>query len=267
MVSAARLFEHQGFLLVDLKLSASEQQVMQRQIDEAVDTGRRKATRISAPTELSSLGMLPAHPILLKVLSTIMPAGQFAVQHLQCDRHEPGTEALPWHHDHLCSVTPAPGLLVYAFIYPSGLEGSIGDLLLLPGSHRVDAMYHRLALAPLLGTEDLPPCTITLDHVQPGTAVLLHGRLLHARRPPTKLRKRRRASAAGSSGDNSGSGRGRSGLVHRHQTGTRRYFVDIAYCSTGRLQIPPHVHDGWCRPRRSCYERASLKLPLHPVRT
>jgi hypothetical protein len=211
----ARRFERDGFLVLPGAIDdAAERAAMLREIDEAVDTGRRKAGQDSAPTAYPALGALPAHPALVAALSALMPAG-FAVQHLQCDRHEPGLEELGWHHDHLCSVTPAPGLLVYAFVYPSGLDGTIGDLLLLAGSHRVDAGYHRLGLASLFGTRDLPPKTATLDHAPPGTIVLLHGALLHARRA-----KRQQHSCSSQEEEEQGVG--------------CRYFVDVSYCSIGR---------------------------------
>lgn len=203
-----RLFEQEGFLLLPGAIDdAAERMAMQHEIDEAVDTGRRKATQDSAPTQFPRLGTLPAHPALIEAIGALMPAG-FAVQHLQCDRHEPGLEELGWHHDHLYSVTPPPGLLVYAFVYPAGLNGTIGDLLLLPGSHRAAGGYHRLGLASLFRAQNLPPCTVTLDHAPPGTIVLLHGALLHARRAKQQRREISRPRSA-------------------------RYFVDISYCSIG----------------------------------
>jgi hypothetical protein len=100
-----------------------------------------------------------------------------------------------------CSGCEARGLLVLAFWYPSGLSGTIGDLLLLPGSHVIDG-FHRLSLAPLFGTAALPG-TVTIDAAPAGSVVLIHGGLLHARR-----------AQPGGGGDSA------------------RYFVDVAYCST-----------------------------------
>jgi len=102
-------------------------------------------------------------------------------------------------HDHLFSVTPRPCLMVFAFRYPTGLSGTIGDLLLLPGSHAVEG-FHRLSLAPLFGAASLPG-TVAISDAPPGSVVLIHAGLLHAR--PAR------------------------------PGGSARYFVDVAYCSTG----------------------------------
>ena len=60
-----------------------------------------------------------------------------------------------------------------------GLNGEVGDLLLVPRSHK--AVMDRSALN-LFGTADLPG-TLVLDDLPPGTMVLVHSAVAHARRP------------------------------------------------------------------------------------
>ena len=76
--------------------------------------------------------------------------------------------------------------------YPDGRNGEVGDLLVLPGSHK--QVMTREALR-MFGFDDLPP----------GSALLVHSAMIHAR---------------------------------RHKPGGqhyRRYFIDTSYCQAGTL--------------------------------
>eukprot|EP01047_Picozoa_sp_COSAG01_P070910 COSAG01_NODE_10872_length_2065_cov_1.454730_1_plen_355_part_00 len=194
-------FGREGLLVLRGLLPAGECAALRRDVDDAVATGRRKAVGEAdphVPTEYPALGAVATFPPLLRALAALMPRG-FAMQHLQCDRHGAGETGAPWHNDHTHSVTARPGLCVEAFIYPSRMDGTIGELLVLPGSQH--APLHRLALSPLFGTQDLPG-SLCLRDAPEGTVVLLHAGLLHARR-------------ASPAGDTAG-----------------RYFIDVAYCET-----------------------------------
>ena len=74
----------------------------------------------------------------------------------------------------------------------------------------------RLGFAPLFGTADLPPGSITLDCLNPGSVVLLHGGIFHARRKKPGGR-------------------------------TPRYFVDVCYMEavgSGSRRWPAYRYDG-----------------------
>ena len=119
------------------------------------------------------------------MICTVPCTGSVLREHSTCMAHR--------HHDHLHTASTRPGLLVYAFVYPTGLDGTIGDLVLLrglhshgrstlahpssialinfdasvrqehnssqdrplPGSHKV-RLRNRLSLAVLLGSRNLP---------------------------------------------------------------------------------------------------------------
>ena len=89
--------------------------------------------------------------------------------------------------------------MVHAFHYLSGLDGTVGDLVLLPGSHRIVAEKDALAGE---GTDTLPG-EVVLDDLPPGSTVIVHSALFHARR-----------ARPATSGD-------------------VRYFIDASYCQGG----------------------------------
>jgi hypothetical protein len=117
-------------------------------------------------------------------------------------RHDAGCEGVNWHQDYeQHPQTNRSHVMVHVFFYLNGLDGTVGDLLLLPGSEKSvlarDAFW-------FLGTPDLPG-SLTVDAVPPGTAVIVHSAMLHARR-------------AKSGGE-----------------GNPRYFIDSSYCQSGVL--------------------------------
>jgi hypothetical protein len=91
--------------------------------------------------------------------------------------------------------------MVHFFFYFNGLNGTIGDLLLVPSTQRTVIDNGALSL---FGTEDLPG-TIVVNSLPPGSAVLVHSALWHARR----------AQPGGE--------------------GLPRYFADASYCQAGIL--------------------------------
>jgi hypothetical protein len=89
--------------------------------------------------------------------------------------------------------------MFHVFFYLDGLNGTVGDLMLIPGTqHRV---MSRDALTDM-GTEDMPGSKV-VDDIPPGTIVIVHSALFHARR----------AKPGGE--------------------GKPRYFLDIPYCQAG----------------------------------
>jgi hypothetical protein len=94
--------------------------------------------------------------------------------------------------------------------YLGGLNGTIGDMLLLPRSHR--SVMTRDALS-FCGTADLPGMVV-LDDLPPGSVVFAHSALVHSRRPQP----------------------GGEDFV--------RYFIDIIFMQAG-IRWPSYGRDGW----------------------
>ena len=150
--------------------------------------------------ELPEHGQLISHPPLMPLLTQILGEG-FAHHHLHTARHDAGCGGVAWHHDY--EQNPQANrshTMVHIFYYLNGLDGTIGDLLVLPRSQRI--VCDRYHLGHLFGTQDLPG-TVVLDDLPPGSAVLVHSAALHARRPKP-------------------GGEGRP-----------RYFIDASYCQAG----------------------------------
>jgi hypothetical protein len=155
--------------------------------------------------ELPAHGELLTHEPLLRLIADLMDT-PFVFHHLHSDRHGPGVAGKPWHHDCEPNDLNDPKLLmVHALHYIGGLDGTIGSLTLVPGSHREP--WSKSALAHL-GSAELPG-EVVIDALPPGSTILLNSALLHARRPAPS------------------------------PPGTApRYFVDACYCQTGARWRP-----------------------------
>jgi hypothetical protein len=99
-------------------------------------------------------------------------------------------------------------LMIHVFFYFDGLDGTIGDLMVLPRSQY--AYWDGRSMQALFGDAELPGSRTfgTGNPLPRGTAVICHSALVHGRR--------RRPGGEG-----------------RH-----RYFVDISYCQPGPRAWP-----------------------------
>jgi hypothetical protein len=135
----------------------------------------------------------------LQLLDQLFPA-PYVFHHLHIARQAAGTHGVAWHHDYgQGPQTNRKHLMVHVFYYLHGLNGEIGDLVVLPGSHK--SVMNGGALA-FLGEQSLPT-EVVVDDVPPGTMIIVHSALLHSRR----------AQPGGE--------------------GRLRYFLDASYCETG----------------------------------
>ncbi|MBA2480205.1 MAG: phytanoyl-CoA dioxygenase family protein [Planctomycetes bacterium] len=159
----------------------------------------RRSAHERVQLALHEHGLLVSHPPLMAIVETLLGRG-FAYHHLHTTRFDAGSNGVQWHHDYMqFPQSNRSHGMVHCFFYLSGLNGTIGDLLLRPGSHRlvVDS-----AAIGSFGTEDLPG-SIAIDRLAPGSLVVVHSALWHARRKKP-------------------GGEGRP-----------RYFVDASYCQAG----------------------------------
>lgn len=175
--------------------------------------------------ELPNLGRLTWHPALMRVLDELLanwrpraewtladglppvldlppdPArSRYMFHHINAARHDAGMRGLPWHHDYeQYPQTNRSHLMVHVLLYLNGLDGTVGDLMLAPGTHRSVASKRALwfmGWAPL-------PGAVVIDDLPPGAAVFLNSAMFHARVP-------------------------RPGGTDRP-----RYFIDASYCQAG----------------------------------
>lgn len=153
---------------------------------------------------------LATHPSLMALVTRLL-GPDFALHHLHTAKHLPGDRGVNWHHDYEQhpQTNRSHGML-HTFWYLNGLDGTIGDLLVLPGSQR---MVVERGTFGCWGTADLPG-SMVVDNIPPGSMVIVHSAVLHARR----------AKAGG------------------HDK--PRYFIDSSFCQKGIRW--PHS-SGWLK--------------------
>lgn len=206
-------FADRGYLVLPSFLPPAEVQRLIGEVDHWTASGLRDASIACAveassrrppevmELELSRHGRLIGHPPLMGILEQLL-GPVFAFHHMHSSRHDPGLPGKGWHHDYEQHPQASrTHTMVHVFHYLSGLDGTVGDLVLLPSSHRIVAGKDGLRHA---GTEPLYG-EVVIDDLPPGSTVIVHSALFHARRPRP-------------GGD-----------------GGSRYFIDAAYCQGGAL--------------------------------
>lgn len=195
-------FDREGYLIIESFLEAAHCRRLAEEVDEAARKG-------GVFVSYKELGLLTSHPPLMGLVESILGPG-FMMHHIHAQYFDANAQGKPWHHDYRQRPqTNRSHKMIHSLFYLSGLNGEIGDLLLLPRSH---GMIVDNKAFGLFGTEDLPGCMV-VDRLPAGSVVLVHSSLIHARRPKP-------------GGE-----------------GYRRYFVDVSYCQRGILW-PGHEYGG-----------------------
>lgn len=196
-------FQRDGIAVFEGLFSQAECAVLIREIDQFVAEGRKVAVELPAHADLVT------HPKLMAIAEAIL-GSRFAFHHLHTARHDAGLPTLPWHHDYeQFPQTNRNHTMIHCFMYLSGLNGTVGDLLVLPGSHvKVLDRYAYFMFQAM----DFPG-TVIINKLAPGSVVVIHSALLHARR-------------AKPGGENQ-----------------PRYFSDAAFCQNG-IQWPSYKERG-----------------------
>ena len=193
-------FEASGYLVVEGFLDRDACGRLEDEVD-ALAT-RRAARERPSVVDYRALALLTSHPRMIAVVGQLMGSRAFAMHHIHAARHDAGLRGVPWHQDYeQFPQSNRSHLMVHVFYYTDGLNGDIGDLLVVPGSQR--SVIEGDALM-LFGTKDLPG-SVTVDRLAPGSAIIVHSALFHARR-------------AKPGGDR-----------------RPRYFIDVSYCQNGVL--------------------------------
>lgn len=193
-------FQDQGYAVFPEFLEKAEIDTLKAAVDGHVSAQPRQHAY-----EDEHIGALIWHPRVGEMLDELM-GGRYVFHHIHAARHDAGTKGVAWHQDYeQFPQTNRSHLMVHVFFYLNGLNGTIGDLLFVPGSHRFATDSHALTI---LGTSDLPGA-ITVDDVPPGSVLVVHSALWHARRPKP-------------GGE-----------------GSPRWFVDASYCQSG-VQWPSY---------------------------
>ncbi len=202
-------FKKDGYLLFESLLNAEQCTAIKADID-AMEAARKSGGPVPWPVEYAALGSLVSEPRVMEIVEDVMGPG-FAFHHFHAVRQNAGAPGVNWHQDYeQHPQSNRSHTMVHFFFYFNGLNGEVGDLLFVPRTQRsvVDngALWH-------LGTADLPN-TVVVDNLPPGSAVMVHSALWHARR----------AKPGGEE--------------------KPRYFADTSYCQAG-IRWPAYGNKRW----------------------
>ncbi len=190
-------FAREGYIMLPGLLEGAFNERLKEDVDRLMlDRQEKRESYLVAYREL---GLLTSHPPLIERLQQLM-GPRFAMHHIHAVRQDTGNSGVHWHQDYeQLPQTNRSHIMVHVFYYLDGLNGEVGDLLVLPRSQNTIVGNGSLSM---LGTEDLPN-SLTVDDVPPGTAIIVHSAVWHARRAKP--------------GDGP------------------RYFIDVSYCQEGVL--------------------------------
>ncbi|MET9232386.1 phytanoyl-CoA dioxygenase family protein [Lentzea sp. NPDC003310] len=214
--AALEQFDRLGYLVLPGFLPEDLVDRLRPEVDRWVDDGLRARSIDSAKDprthgvppvvelELPAHGELITYRPLMELLEVLL-GKEFVFHHLHSDRQAPDLPGKAWHHDYEQGADgDRSHLMIHTLHYLDGLGDDTASLVVLPGSHLEDA--GKTARAHL-GTDVLPG-ELVLDRLPPGSTVVLHSALFHARRTIDRPSDR------------------------------PRYFMDSSYCQTG-TQWPP----------------------------
>jgi len=199
-------FQEQGFLILDSFLD--EELIARLKAESDEFEAQRNDDESKPPHAWREHGRLISHPPTMTLVEQLMGPG-FGYHHLHSTRMCAGYPSVPWHHDYeQIPQSNRSKVMVHVFHYLNGLDGTIGDLLVWPGSQHSVLAHQALRFCD---TADLPG-SVVVDDLPPGSVVIVHSALLHARR-------------AKPGGDEK-----------------PRYFIDCSYCEAGIRW--PSTHNG-----------------------
>ena len=192
-------FHREGYLLLPGLIEPEYNARLMAEVDEMVR--HRAAGDHRMLVTYREMGLLTSHPPAIAAVASLMGGSRFAMHHIHSARFDEGASGVGWHQDYeQHPQSNRSHLMVHVFYYLNGLNGEIGDLLILPRSQNLVAQRD----LRMLGTADLEG-SLCFDDLEPGSAVVVHSAVWHARRPRPGGRDR------------------------------PRYFIDVSYCQNGVL--------------------------------
>lgn len=228
---ALDFFEEKGYLSFPGLIPQSQVDDLKKATD-SFEEVRGEPWSGGLATDWEGLAGLATWEPMMGILDQVM-GPKYAMHHYHVAVHKAGNGGVSWHQDYeQHPQTNRSHTMVHAFFYLDGLNGTIGDLMFVPGSHRSVASRGAMGM---FGYELLPGTKI-VDDVPPGTMILVHSALWHSRRPKPGGEER------------------------------PRYFLDISYCEEG-VKWPlskrwldgteKALKEGWYSPgRKSVMERS-----------
>lgn len=193
-------FNEEGYLVFEGLFDNALCQRIKTDLDQLMDD-RAKGERPML-MRYRELGLLTSEPLVVDRVADLMGESKFTHHHIHAVRQAPGERGVFWHHDYVqMPQTNRSHLMVHVFMYLDGLNGEIGDLLVMPGTHKkvmAGDAFRQFEYSDLPGSK-------TYNNLPPGSAIIVHSAVQHARRPKPG-----------------------GGEYHR-------YFIDTSYCQNGVL--------------------------------
>ena len=190
-------FHREGYLLLPGLIEPEYNARLMAEVDDMMR--HRAAGDHRMLVTYREMGLLTSHPPAMAAVASLMGGSRFAMHHIHSTRFDEGAAGVGWHQDYeQYPQSNRSHLMVHVFYYLNGLNGEIGDLLILPRSQNLVAQRD----LRMLGSADLEG-SLCFDDLEPGSAVIVHSAAWHARRPKP------------GGGDRP------------------RYFIDVSYCQNG----------------------------------
>lgn len=202
-------FRDEGYLIFP-RFFDDEQMVGFKADMDDIQAKRAAGEPVPFMVDYPHLGQLIVEPRMLGIVEQVMGPG-FAFHHLHATRQDAGTRGVHWHQDYEQEPqTNRSHVMVHVFYYFNGLNGEVGDLVFLPRTQKAVVSNGGLSH---LGTQVLPG-EVVVNDLPPGSAVLVHSALWHARRAQPGGEDR------------------------------PRYFTDASYCQAG-VKWPSYGAKEW----------------------
>jgi hypothetical protein len=193
-------FNEEGYLIFEGLFGDDLNERIKADLDQLmIDRENRERPILMAYPEL---GALTSEPSVVDRVADLMDGKKFAHHHIHARWQLPGERGVAWHQDYAqIPQTNRSHLMVHVFMYLDGLNGEIGDLLVMPGTQKKVMAQDAFRQFEF---EDLPG-SVTVDSLASGSIIIVHSAVQHARRPKP------------------------GGGVYK------RYFIDTSYCQEGIL--------------------------------
>ena len=192
-------FNEEGYLVYEGLFDDDHNQRIKNDVKQLMED-RQNAKDDPIIMSYPELGLLTSEPSIVDRVTDLMSGDKFVHHHIHATWHLVGDKGVLWHHDYeQVPQTNRSHLMVHVFMYMDGLNGEVGDLLVLPGTHK--KVMNKDAFAPFKNA-DLPGSR-TIDDLAPASIVIVHSAMQHARRPKPGGEK------------------------------FKRYFIDTSYCQDG----------------------------------
>jgi hypothetical protein len=193
-------FNQEGYLVFEGAFDDDLNQRLKDDVDLMMEDRERGEKKMIM--SYKELGLLTSEPVVVDRVADLMDGKKFTHHHIHARWQGEGERGVTWHHDYVQTPqTNRSHLMVHVFIYLTGLNGEVGDLLVMPGTHKKimngDA-FRQFEYNDLPGSK-------TYDNLAPGSFIIVHSAVQHCRRP----------KPGGQS--------------------FRRYFIDTSYCQNGVL--------------------------------